>query len=303
MTDLTVKRAYKNKMMGKQDQPDLLYGVLGNGQGALYPAGRENYVYAQIGFQTMEIYNVRIEPVYGLPVVIGVDPTDAQRGNQVLDIAGSQAQYAGIKLNGSGFAPAIRYQWMANGGGEDPLFVALRQFLPLRVSPAGGMTVSIYPGMIKLASGWMLKPFEVVDLSSYVPTNPGKALMALVYIDTSGSVGMELGSEADIADITTFYHTPVTPSNALYELAFVRLYNGQTALREGRVNSDLFEARLPYMVVLTNEMVGLGNVTNDAQLKRSAGDFDTFPLKTAPIGADVGILEDSELVAISTSLM
>lgn len=38
--------------------------------------------------------------------------------------------------------------------------------------------------------------------------------------------------------------------------------------------------------------VGLGNVTNDAQLKRAAGDFSTFSSK-APVSADVLLLEDS----------
>jgi microcystin-dependent protein len=44
---------------------------------------------------------------------------------------------------------------------------------------------------------------------------------------------------------------------------------------------------------VTNTQVGLGNVTNDAQLKRAANDFDVFGTKTL-VGADRFIIEDSE---------
>jgi hypothetical protein len=39
--------------------------------------------------------------------------------------------------------------------------------------------------------------------------------------------------------------------------------------------------------------VGLSNVTNDAQLKRAAGDFASFPTKAVPVGADIVLIEDS----------
>lgn len=39
--------------------------------------------------------------------------------------------------------------------------------------------------------------------------------------------------------------------------------------------------------------VGLGNVTDDAQLKRAAGDFSSFANKAAPVGSDVVLIEDS----------
>lgn len=39
--------------------------------------------------------------------------------------------------------------------------------------------------------------------------------------------------------------------------------------------------------------VGLGNVTDDAQLKRAAGDFSSFPLKTTPALTDIMLIEDA----------
>lgn len=43
----------------------------------------------------------------------------------------------------------------------------------------------------------------------------------------------------------------------------------------------------------TAAQVGLGSVTNDAQLKRSAGDFATFATKTTPAATDIVLIEDS----------
>jgi len=43
----------------------------------------------------------------------------------------------------------------------------------------------------------------------------------------------------------------------------------------------------------TASQVGLGSVTNDAQLKRAANDFSSFTQKTTPVGTDIFLLEDS----------
>jgi microcystin-dependent protein len=51
-------------------------------------------------------------------------------------------------------------------------------------------------------------------------------------------------------------------------------------------------------VILDKTDIGLTNVTDDAQLKRSANDFSSFPLKAAPVANDLILLEDSENVGI-----
>lgn len=43
----------------------------------------------------------------------------------------------------------------------------------------------------------------------------------------------------------------------------------------------------------TASQVGLGNLTDDAQLKRAAGDFSIFTEKTAPVSGDIFLIEDS----------
>jgi hypothetical protein len=49
---------------------------------------------------------------------------------------------------------------------------------------------------------------------------------------------------------------------------------------------------------VTSIEVGLSNVTNDAQLKRSANDFNTFTLKGTPVSGDVLLIEDSAAAGV-----
>lgn len=47
-------------------------------------------------------------------------------------------------------------------------------------------------------------------------------------------------------------------------------------------------------VTIDKTSLGLDQVTNDAQLKREAADFDSFSLKAVPVDDDIILLEDSE---------
>lgn len=47
------------------------------------------------------------------------------------------------------------------------------------------------------------------------------------------------------------------------------------------------------LFTLTKDFIGLGNVTDDAQLKRSAGDYQAFPQKISPELTDYVLGEDS----------
>ncbi|MHB9073711.1 MAG: right-handed parallel beta-helix repeat-containing protein [Desulfobaccales bacterium] len=65
---------------------------------------------------------------------------------------------------------------------------------------------------------------------------------------------------------------------------------GFTAVPNNRqVNGHVLSAD----VTVTKADVGLGNVTNDAQLKTAAGDFASFLEKASPVSADLLLIEDS----------
>jgi len=58
-----------------------------------------------------------------------------------------------------------------------------------------------------------------------------------------------------------------------------------------QIDSHIGSTSDPHNV--TAAQVGLDNLTNDAQLKRAAGDIGTFSLKATPVDADVLLIEDS----------
>ncbi|MFA6571085.1 MAG: hypothetical protein WCT77_07595 [Bacteroidota bacterium] len=65
----------------------------------------------------------------------------------------------------------------------------------------------------------------------------------------------------------------------------------QDVLEDKAPVSHCTDSNNPHSV--TKEQVGLGNVTNDAALKRSGGDINSFTLKDTPANSDVLLIEDS----------
>ena len=68
--------------------------------------------------------------------------------------------------------------------------------------------------------------------------------------------------------------------------------DGRDVSQDGAdLDTHIADVANPHAV--TKTQVGLGNVTNDAQLTRAAGDFNSFTNKATPVGADVVLIEDS----------
>lgn len=67
--------------------------------------------------------------------------------------------------------------------------------------------------------------------------------------------------------------------------------NGAGANTHAQLDSHVASVANPHSV--TKTQVGLGNVTNDAQLKRAAADFASFAEKTVLVPGDVFLVEDS----------
>jgi hypothetical protein len=63
-----------------------------------------------------------------------------------------------------------------------------------------------------------------------------------------------------------------------------------------QIDTHIASVANPHSV--TNTQVGLGNVTDDAQLKRAANDFSTFTEKGTPVGADLILIEDSAAAGV-----
>jgi hypothetical protein len=67
--------------------------------------------------------------------------------------------------------------------------------------------------------------------------------------------------------------------------------SGSGTNTHAQIDTHIASTSNPHTV--TKSQVSLGNVTDDAQLKRSANDFNSFTLKGTPVSADVILIEDS----------
>lgn len=204
------------------------------------PTGEENKV--------LIVLNYRVPNVLNTPVLIGYSAYNP-KVFQVLDYnldsvaqgVTGEVEYPGLPVH------AQTHQWMGTNGGNDIVFVQLRQFDPLRVSIASEddpMIVRVQRGIIPLATGgWSYVESQTFDMSSYVPSTSGKGRWVLVAIGIDGAILLTSGSERGVGDLT-LANIPDCEVGVL-PLAAVYLYNGQTAIREDTGEVDIIDLRFP----------------------------------------------------------
>lgn len=231
-----------------QERPIAEPGILGDGNGTVAVSGRPRYVYARMLSQLdipFEVFNDRIPFVDNLPVLIGYDP-DNRNLLQVLKVrlgntdeaAGGITYPTNIPNHGSS------HEWLSPYGGYDPVYVHIRQWLPLRVYGGSGVKINIYPGYVYCASSQEYKyvaPSET-DLSAYLP-GVGEALWALVAVTEAGAIRITLGSAVNLYALTLADIPDITQGDR--PLAAVRLYGGQTQIKETRSLTDIIDLRFP----------------------------------------------------------
>ena len=159
-----------------QERPIAEPGLLGDGGGLVSVPDRPRYVYARMLSQLdipFEVFDDRTPYVDNLPVLIGYDP-DNRNLLQVLKVrlgitdaaAGGITYSTGVPNHGAS------HEWLSPNGGYDPVFVNIRQWLPLRVYAGSGVAIKVYPGHVYCASSQQyvyVTPPET-DLSAYLPS-------------------------------------------------------------------------------------------------------------------------------------
>ena len=239
MADLKT-RTVINKKLGKfQKRIECVYGIMGDGNGNV-KGSREPYALVrQPDNAVIEIYNKRVQFKDGLPVLCGYDPLEPFLF-QVLSIW-TTALNDPSALSPTNVLP--KHSERQGYYGDDPLFIEKRAYLPARVGVAatGGLSVDVYQDTIYINGGWTALAAQTIDLSSYLPTASGASTIVLLTYAIDGSItqtahtGLVYNSEL-ITDI------PAIPSGEI-GLAAVRLYTGQTVIRDGYVNRDITDCR------------------------------------------------------------
>jgi len=245
-------RAIKNLLGKKQDTITAIPAVLGDKNG-IVNTGQKNYVYARAGDTVISVFNNRVNAQYGLPVMIGYDP--AQPGilqvlstRDVGNIGNTQHQVPGHHEN-------HEYPY-----GSDIVYMQLRQFLPLRLTPLGGFKVAIYRAVV-WANGFKVVN-DTLDLLQYRPTQPFAACYVLITVSNDGNINVTKGNEVNISELS-LSNIPQIPPTAKYVVGAIRLYASQTEIRESGTDTDIVDLRYPiWHTHSTNEIQGtIGDMT------------------------------------------
>lgn len=248
MTNFTNRRTFRKKIVAR---PVTVPGQLGDGLGHLvYDAGNNLY-YCRVGGAIQIVYNDRVPAQSGLLVDLGRDTVMGGEKPGIFKVLSTRSAAPGGEGNGIqvGYAPAIRYQWMAQGGGQDVLWVQQRQFMPLRVGPTTGtdMNISIYPGVVWSGLAEIAIANQTLSMTAHIPATSGEAALVLITLDSTGTLIATKGTEFTLASVTDdndmLSNLPGVPEGTIYVSAAVRVYNTQVAIQETRTNTDIIDLR------------------------------------------------------------
>ena len=245
ITNNEIRQFLNNKIGTKQDRIEGIPAKMGNPAGQLAVSGLTNFVWVTVGDSYFPVINRKVPPKLGLPVWIG-KPAQETKSNvyQVLDIRTESYIVEDGDQTSTGIAPASYYEWMALNGGYDPLFVHNRAFTFLRigVSAAGGLNVDLYRGFVYGTAGVVEIERQDIDITAHVPASENMAAYVLISINRDGDVIQTKGAEVavDVLDLT---HIPAVPSDSAWVSGAVRVYYGQTIIREARTNTDIVDLR------------------------------------------------------------
>lgn len=232
----TVQTALKRKL----DVPQTDTGIVGDGAGRVDVEGKPGYVWVRIHGRPSEVL-CSVPVKNDLPVICGRDVNQPGSAYQVL-----RARY--LSYSEEEIIPAIitsnRFRWFFPGGGQDPLYVELRQFMPLRpTTNPGQMLVTIERGWFWSGTNFVYSEQDNVDLTSLNTwTPPNNMAWVLITLSTTGVVIATKGTAVPALDLPTTPF-PAPPAGTAVVLAAVRMYEGMTAVNETRTNTDLIDLR------------------------------------------------------------
>jgi hypothetical protein len=235
-------------LLGKYNRrANNLVGHLGNHENVITVSGRNGYVYVTLNSgDVVEAFNDVAPRVLNLEVTLGY----SEEEKHILRVLGSRStagRYGETKASRSTSLKEHHksHEWMSADGGNDVVFSDLRQFLPFRPTPIGGMLVHIYRGISWLNSSWTYTSGTSVDLSAYVPDTSGMAQYALIYVDSAGNPDFIVGSGSAQAWTTLGLEDIPDPYPGTLPIAAVRMYYDQSGIVESRNATDIIDLRFP----------------------------------------------------------
>lgn len=196
--------------------------------------GRPGYVYVHFADETiMVVRNARVPSIYRLPVIIGRDPANPG----ILQVLAASE----VEMERGGFYEIPNHAKSHERYGYDAVWISSEQITPWLVKPvAGSVSVYVYPGVYRDGSVYRVWPGGNVDLSGYKPANG--AYFALLSYSPSSGIVVTTGSVKAAREELSIPDIPTAPSGSSPIFA-VRLYAGQTEIRDVDGDSDLVDLR------------------------------------------------------------
>lgn len=231
-----INRRFAERQPATRYQP----GLLGDDNGTVQVAGKPGYVYVRINDMLTYAYNDTVPNRANMPVYVSYSVQEPDR----LIVTGTRTMEADdIPTRKGNAAPHhFDHEWMANGGGDDVVYVDERQFLPFRVWPAAGLSIYIYRGITYSGTqDYLFEPTGSYDLSPLVPATSGSGRWVVVSMSSSGSLCFTPGDVMFTNDLSVS-NIPAAPTGHA-QLAAVRVYHGQNQIAEARTSRDIVDLR------------------------------------------------------------
>lgn len=218
--------------------------ILGDGDDLVDVPNRPGWDYARIDDIVIQAYNQATGSINDLPVWVR---KDTHGDTQIMHVVGVRVQGHQTVEEGGTYQVTPHgssHRWLAAEGGNDPVLIEMRQFLPLRIS-TDGFEVTVYPGIVPLDDNWLPITAQMLDLSDDVPTTSDYGCFVLLYLNDD-ILTAAVGSEKE-ATLLGWSDVPDLPNRCL-ALAIVYLYEGQTQINESQTQTDIFDVRWPQQI-------------------------------------------------------
>lgn len=226
---MKIKNSIRKQLQNFQRRQERTTGFLGRADGTVRVPGKTHWVYVRLwNGEIVEAFNNGNVPVaLGLAVEVVyrngryyVTPRDAY----------DQPVYVGLPDGAED-----ELQWP----GLHTLYIRPEQFLPGAIIPKTGMTVYIYGGRLPLSTGgYITIPTQEIDLTPYLPTV--NVHWATIGWMDSGTISIVTGGAA--ISLGELKEAEIPPTGG-YDLAAIKLFNGQTSISHGKFGSVIMDLR------------------------------------------------------------
>ena len=217
-------------------------GTLGTSDGTIDVPGRAKMSYVTlVDGSIVEAWRGNIPPIPDLPVIVGQERPKARlKILRYNDVFPSPPAFPEVGEH------AETHRYLSPTGGYDPLYVELRQFMPLRVEAAGGYSINVYSGIVRLDGEWLQYTgtgATPIDLTASIPTSGARWVLVSIYNNAGMATIATTNGTQRALNLLTVADIPTTPDDHR-PLAAVRLYLGQLAITESRQTQDILDLRM-----------------------------------------------------------